>query len=106
MTNTKIEQAVQAMLNNSSNITEVTSKEEGSFMFTYDGKYHWSMFPIGSDLILAYLPMEPDAKAIPFDSSEGSSHRERLFKELYQTLFEKNAGIGDVLDDIINNIPF
>jgi hypothetical protein len=48
MTNTKIEQAVQAMLNNSSNITEVTSKEEGSFMFTYDGKYRWSMFPIPS----------------------------------------------------------
>jgi hypothetical protein len=116
----KIVQAANVMIANKENITKV-GQRQNELYFLYNEKYKWSMFRNDDpeDYFLFYyqtdLSIEEliigvssvEIKSIRYSAREIAT-KEALstFRDLFQILKEKNLGIEEVLDDIIDEVPF
>ena len=118
----KVVQAVNAMITNSRDISNVIMGENEIF-FLYNKKYKWSMastegqyhlwFYPGNDALedLAYKSERGNFENISMvhyvDSDIGTKEAKASFADLYVILSEKIYGVDEVLDDIISgDIPF
>jgi hypothetical protein len=118
----KVVQAVNAMITNSRDISNVI-KSANEIFFLYNKKYKWSMasrdghyhlwfYPGGETLEdLAYRSEFDNFESISVvhyvDSDIGTKEAKASFADLYVILSEKIYGIDEVLDDIISgDIPF
>jgi hypothetical protein len=114
----KIVSAINAMLSNSSQITNVIAGEDGELFFLYGGKYKWSIKNYGSDDIgLWFYPGNQDLEDLAsYDNYNWDGFNEMVlystkelgtreaiesFKELYRTVKERRFGVDKALDEII-----
>ena len=119
----KIVQAVNVMISNSSKISDVYRKEN-EFFFLYDGKYKWSIWqnPGEETYILTYYPSDLfdrpigelvkmdanfwrmlDGSYVPYDTRElKTKEAVESFSELYLIVKEKQLGADKALQDIID----
>ncbi len=116
----KIVQAVNAMIVNPDNITNV--RQSGSeYYFVYKNKYKWSVSQHDGNFIVWFYPGSEDIEMISagyyssdqiamvaYNADEiGTREAAASFSELYTILKEKIYGINEVLDDIISDMdPF
>jgi hypothetical protein len=119
----KIVQAVNSMITNEKQISEVTQGRHELF-FLYKNKYAWSInaLPEEDDCALYYYPGEwtirelasfenDDWEGVPmvsYRSSEiGTKEGKASFRELAKLIKERLYRVNEVLDDIISDdIPF
>jgi hypothetical protein len=118
----KIVQAVNAMIANPENISNVIWSRDGEIFFLYKKKYKWSMAKRDRDndyLLWFYpedIPLEQLASyeghdwegtpMVTYKASEiGTKEAKATFAELYTLLKERVHGVQEVLDDIIKDDP-
>lgn len=118
----KIVSAINAMISHKTAISNVIQGENPQELyFLYDSKHKWSISKDHeNNLYLHYYSGDEsleeltevinwaDLKTMISYSSADLGTREALesLKELYSIVKEKLLGMDDVLDDIINGIPF
>ena len=119
----KIVQAVNAMIANSDKINNVIApRVSGVLFFQYDF-YKWSIAKGDDDTVLTYYPTTDatieeiaasqewlwgQAGPIVSYSARDLNTREawKSFGELHRIVSEKVYGVDNVLDSIINDLPF
>lgn len=117
----KIVQAVNAMISNPDQITNVM-RAEGELFFLYKAKYKWSMrvndkgefflyfYPGFEDLreLASKEPQEWEGTPMVTykDADLGTKEATASFAELHMIIKEKVYGVDQVLDDIISDMPF
>jgi len=117
----KIVQAVNAMISNPSNITNVLHND-GEYFFLYKKKYKWSTRQSETGINLFFYPTNLSLETLcRFDSDDwqgfsemivyrdsdiGTKEAKSSFQELYTVVKEKVFGIDEMLNDIINDDPF
>ncbi|MDO8714353.1 MAG: hypothetical protein Q7K13_07740 [Polynucleobacter sp.] len=118
----KVVQAVNAMITNSSDISNVI-KITHELFFLYNKKYKWSMAARDGEYHLWFYPgtgtleslvsqvengdVENISMVHYVDTDIGTKEAKASFADLYTILSEKIYGIDEVLDDIISgDIPF
>ncbi|BAN47673.1 hypothetical protein [Metapseudomonas resinovorans] len=117
----KIIQAINVMISNSSRITDVVGGyTDSEYFFIYDGKHKWSMLiGNGGAYYLHFYPGDQDLNHIAvLDEDEWDRFTKRVsyntrdladkeaidsFRELYSILKEKAYGMDEVLSDIIDS---
>lgn len=115
----KIVSAVNAMVANSSRISNVTTGRSGELFFEYGGKYKWSIirdheghirlwfYPGTQSLedLASYSDYDwNDFNDMVFYSAKELGTREAIesFEELFRVVKEKQYGVDEALDDIIS----
>ena len=118
----KVVQAVNAMITNSKDISNVI-KSGNELYFLYNKKYKWSMAAKDGEYHLWFYPGSNTLESLIFqlengdidnismvhyiDADIGTKEARASFADLYMVLSEKIYGIDEVLDDIISgDIPF
>lgn len=118
----KIVQAVNAMISNPDNISNVTRGKEETF-FRYKDKYTWSMRKDASNHYLWFYPRSDIHELVRRETSSsgwegvdmvsysdteiGTREAKASFTELYTILKEREFGVNKVLEDIIGDAdPF
>jgi hypothetical protein len=115
----KVVQAVNAMISNPKQITNVM-RNGNELFFLYKGKYKWSIsknqkgeyylfFYPGDQAIehLAYYDgddWEGTAMVTYTDAEIGTKEATSSFSELYTLIKERVYGVNEVLDDIISDL--
>ena len=118
----KIVQAVNAMIFNQSKITQVTkSLESNELYFIYNHKYVWSIVKSEDEYSLFYYPNYSDISKllliedynwdtidlVRYSTKEiGTKEARSTFAELYNIVNENLFGINNILDEIIEDMPF
>jgi len=130
MSKSKIVIAVNSMISNDQNITEVeiSGRDANGYAFTYKGEYVWGIYRYEDENgiqqhILHYFPeidstdlesvvdMDEDnwdsTKKVTYRTKEIDTTEARsTFSELFVMLSEKAYGIDEVLNDIISDDDF
>ncbi|RST45550.1 hypothetical protein [Variovorax sp. DXTD-1] len=117
----KIVQAVNSMIANRSNISLVQKGAGGELFFVYKGKYVWSMTKNSDGVILWYYPnVSSPENLVYFEGGDwedvamvtykdweiGTREAKSTFSELYMVVSERLYGVDQMLDDIIDDLPF
>ena len=125
MSNSKIIQAVNAMIYNDEKISDVVAGEYSSeIFFLYKDKYKWSIIKPSNEnqFFLHYYPGNesleelagwPDEAWNNFSNMVSYGTKEIATREAYDTFQELHSllkgkihGMGDVLEDIIDDAAF
>jgi hypothetical protein len=116
----KIVQAVNAMISNKRNISNVMAGANGEIFFLYKDKYKWSMRADDSgDYMLWHYPNDgwsleslaqydqgnwEEVPMVFYRASDiGTKEARASFAELYQIIKDRQYGMDEVLDDIISD---
>jgi len=118
----KIVQAVNAMISNKVQITNVIkNRENNEVFFLFKNKYKWSISEADGKYFLFFYPgsesIQDLARVAPhewenhemirYSAAElGTKEAIQSFAELFTILTEKAYGIDGVLDDIIGDVNF
>jgi hypothetical protein len=115
---TKIVSAVNVMISNKNAIGNI-KRSHGAFYFIYDKKYKWSIHPVkkSQDYVLFFYPgtvsldtiMEMDVEDwntfdeyIMYKTDEiKAPEAKKVFTELFTILKERQFGLDNILNDII-----
>lgn len=118
----KIVQAVNSMIAFKEQIGNVFENQHTEFFFTYKEKTRWSIRSDSEEVTLFLYPhTDMDTKYlasldgsdfgdIPYvlykDSEIGTREAKQSFAELYTIVKGKLLGVDDILDQIIDDLPF
>jgi hypothetical protein len=118
---TKIVQAVNSMVANEKHIDSVV-RTNNELFFEYREKYVWSISKSDSvDFVLHFYPNAESAHVLSgyehYDWEEvavvtyktadiGTKEARASFADLYSVIEGRVYGVNEVLDDIINDLPF
>jgi hypothetical protein len=119
----KIVVALNSMIENSRKITNIVPGSHSSeIYFIFDRKHKWSINKVNDGYILIYYPGKQDLEFYAsLEAEEWSEYSDYVvyttkeigtkeglesFADLYGVVKEKMYGMDDVLNDIINTLPF